>query len=102
MENPVHVCLMNGRDEKYIRTTASYSPIENKNYINCKKRALVDILRSIAHELTHNRQREIEKITPDVPVPNIGKEIESEADTIAGMLIKHYTHTCKMDDIYDL
>jgi len=101
MENPVHIFLRNGRDE-YVQTTASYVPSENSNHINCKKRSLVDILRSIAHELTHNRQREIGKILPDVPVQNISGEIENESDSVAGVLIKHYTHTCGMDNIYDL
>ena len=101
MENPIHVFLRNGRDE-YIRTTASYVPSENTNHINCKGRSLVDICRSIAHELTHNRQREIEKFVIGQDVPNIGGEIENEADSVAGMLIKRYTHDNGHEDIYDL
>ena len=42
-----------GRDE-YIVTTASYVPSENSNHVNAKGRALVDIMRSIGHELTQN------------------------------------------------
>ncbi len=101
MENPIHVFLRNGRDE-YIRTTASYVPSENTNHINCKGRALVDICRSIAHELTHNRQREIEKFVIGQDIPNIGGEIENEADSVAGMLIKRYTHDNGHESIYDL
>ena len=101
MENPVDIFLRNGRDE-YIQSTASYLPKENSNHINVKKRMLVDIMRSIAHELTHNRQREIGKIQSGVPVQNIGGEIEWEADGSAGMLIKYYTHDNGMDQIYDI
>lgn len=101
MENPIHLFLRYGRDE-YIHTTASYVPSENTNHINCKGRALVDICRSIAHELTHNRQREIEKFIIGQDVPNIGGEIENEADSVAGMLIKRYTHDNGHEAIYDL
>jgi len=101
MEEPIHVFLRHGRDE-YIHTTASYVPSENTNHINCKDRSLVDICRSIAHELTHNRQREILKIVPGKPVMNIGGEIENEADAVAGMLIKRYTHDNGHEAIYDL
>ena len=58
MEEPVKVSLRRGRDE-YIATTASYVPNDNENHVRCGGRALVDILRSIAHELVHNRQREV-------------------------------------------
>lgn len=101
MKEPVQVHLRNGRDQ-FIETTASYEPEKNINHINCKKRSLVDICRSIAHELTHNRQREIGIISPEIPTPNIGFRAENESDSLAGMIIKHYTQTCGMNDIYDL
>ena len=101
MENPVSVYLHNGRND-LISTTASFCVSDNTNHINIKKRALVDILRSIAHELTHNRQREIGKIVPDVPVQNINGELENEADSFAGAMIKSYVKLNKAEDIYDI
>lgn len=100
MEHPVTVHFRDGRDE-YIKTTASYVPSENSNHINCKGRSLVDICRSIAHELTHNRQLEIGKFKIGEAVQNIGGEIENEADSVAGMLIKDFTHNNGYDEIYD-
>ncbi len=105
MEKSVHVCLMNGRDENgVISTTASYDIKNNVNYINVKKRALVDILRSIAHELTHNRQREIGKIVPEIPVHNIFSQAEDESNSFSGAIIKCYTspNINGMNDIYDI
>jgi len=101
MKNPVSIFLRNGRDE-YIKSTASYVPSENTNHINVKNRALVDICRSIVHELTHNLQRELGKFNVNDYVLNIGGELENEADSCAGMLIKQYTHDNGMDEIYDL
>lgn len=101
MENPITIHFRNGRDE-YIKTTASYVPSENSNHINYQGRSLVDICRSIAHELTHNRQIEIGKFNLGEKVQNIGGEIENEADSVAGMLIKDFTHNNGYDEIYDL
>jgi predicted nucleotidyltransferase len=98
---PVSVYLRRGRDE-YIVTTASYVPDKNENHIRCGGRALVDILRSIAHELTHNRQREMGKFKPGDTVQNIGGHMEDEANSKAGILIKDFTHNYGYDNIYDL
>jgi len=89
LKAPVKVGLRKGRDE-YIKTTASYLPFENENYVRCEGRALVDILRSIGHELTHNRQREIGIFDPGDNVQNIGGHIEDQANSIAGILIKDF------------
>lgn len=101
IKNPVKVVLRRGRDE-YIKTTASYVPSDDENHIRCGGRALVDICRSIAHELTHNRQREMGMFKPNEPVQNIGGHIESQADTMAGILIKDFTHHQGFDHIYDI
>jgi hypothetical protein len=100
MEEPVHVFLRKGRDE-YIQTTASYVPGDNTNHIRCGGRALVDILRSIAHELVHNRQRELNMFKPGEAVQNIGGHIEDQANSVAGVFIKDFTHNYGFDGIYD-
>ncbi len=101
MEEPVHVCLRKGRDE-YIQTTASYLPGENQNHIRCGGRAIVDILRSIAHELVHNRQREVGIFGEGDKVQNIGGHIEDQANSVAGVFIKDFTHNYGYDNIYDI
>jgi hypothetical protein len=63
---------------------------------------MVDILRSIAHELTHNRQREIKSYEIGEEVPTIGGWIEDEANAKAGILIKDFAMNHGFDEIYDL
>lgn len=101
MEEPVNVSLRKGRDE-YIQTTASYVPGNNTNHVRCGGRALVDILRSIAHELVHNRQREVGIFDVGEAVQNIGGKIEDQANSVAGVFIKDFTHNYGYDNIYDI
>lgn len=97
----VFVALRAGRDQ-YIRSTAAYSPAEDKNYIRCNGRALVDILRSIAHELVHNKQREDGEIDMDNPPADIGGHIEDSANALAGVFIKDFAQNHGHDHIYDM
>jgi hypothetical protein len=48
--------LLNGRGK--LKTTANYNYSDKKKVvkINSKNRAFIDILRSLAHELTHHKQ----------------------------------------------
>lgn len=101
IEEPVTVVVRNGKDE-YITTTASYLPHENENHIKAGGRAIVDICRSIGHELTHNRQRELGIFKPGEQVQNIGGKIEDEANSIAGILIKDFASNYGHEDIYEL
>lgn len=101
IKEPVTVVLKRGRDET-INTTASYLPFENENHIRAGGRALIDILGSIAHELTHNRQRELGKFNPGDAVQNIGGHIEDEANAMMGILKKDFTHNYGYDNIYEL
>ncbi len=91
------ISIQNGRKE--LKTTASYDYTkENKIVkINGKNRALVDVMRSLAHELVHHKQWEDGRLK--VRPPDIGGEIEDEANAKAGQYIKMYA---KIDDsIYE-
>jgi hypothetical protein len=82
-----------------LKTTANYDYTkENKVIKVCSKnRALVDVMRSIAHELVHHKQFEQGRL--NVKPPDIGGEIEDEANAKAGQFIKMFA---KMDKtIYD-
>ena len=68
-------------------TTAGYFP-NKKIIIKASNRHLVDILRSIAHELVHHKQMEDGKLVGDIP--DIGGPIEDEANAVAGQLIKKF------------
>jgi len=82
------IVIQNGRGD--LKTTANYDyRKENKIMkINCKNRLLVDVMRSIAHELVHHKQFEDGRL--DTPPPDIGGEIEDEANAKAGQLIKMF------------
>lgn len=91
------VVLQNGRGK--LKTTANYDySKENKIIrINAKNRALVDVMRSIAHEMVHHKQFEQGRL--EVKPPDIGGEIEDEANAKAGQYIKMFS---RMDEtIYD-
>jgi hypothetical protein len=60
----------------------------DKIWVYVKNRNLVDILRTIAHELTHVRQGELDMIKNGSSYP--GSPIELLADMAAGKLIKIY------------
>ena len=83
-----------------LKTTANYDYTkENKLIKVCmKNRALVDVMRSIAHELVHHKQFEQGRLNGPKP-PDIGGEIEDEANAKAGQFIKMFA---RMDEsIYD-
>jgi Zn-dependent peptidase ImmA (M78 family) len=97
IENMPTISIQNGRKE--LRTTANYDYTkENKIVkINAKNRALVDVMRSLAHELVHHKQWEDGRLK--VRPPDIGGEIEDEANAKAGQYIKMYAK--KDNSIYD-
>lgn len=68
--------------------TGSHIEGGNKVWVYVKNRNLVDILRTVAHELTHVRQGELNMIKPGSSYP--GSPIELLADMMAGKLIKIY------------
>jgi hypothetical protein len=81
-------------------STAGYNPENNDVYVRCGGRALVDSLRSIAHEFGHARQKELGGISEDKEIPNIGGVIEDEANAAAGRLIKMFVRDTDQKWIY--
>ncbi len=63
-------------------------PSQNKIWIYVGNRNLVDVFRTIFHELTHARQYQLGMIGPDDSYP--GSPIEVLADAMAGKYIKIY------------
>jgi hypothetical protein len=83
------IVIQNGR--KDLKTTANYDYTGSEKVIkiNGKNRMLVDVMRSIAHEMVHHRQFEQGKLS--VRPPDIGGEIEDEANAVAGQIIKLFS-----------
>jgi len=61
---------------------------ENSVWVYVNNRNLVDILRTVFHELVHVRQGELDMIKPGSSYP--GSPIEAQADMLAGKFIKIY------------
>lgn len=68
--------------------TGSHVDKTNKIWVYVKNRNLVDILRTVFHELVHVRQGELDMIKPGSSYP--GSPIEAMADKLAGKYIKIY------------
>ncbi len=66
--------------------TGRHTPHDGKIWVYAKNRNLVDILRTVAHELRHLSQGEKGLIKPNSSYP--GSPIEVDADAWAGMIIK--------------
>ena len=66
--------------------TGRHNPETGEVWVYCANRNLVDILRTVFHELTHVRQGELGMIKPGDSYP--GSPIEAEADVMAGKYIK--------------
>jgi Zn-dependent peptidase ImmA (M78 family) len=91
------IVVQNGRKE--LKTTANYDYTKPEKIIkvNAKNRMLVDVMRSVAHELVHHKQYEDGRL--EVKPPDIGGEIEDEANAKAGQFIKMFA---KRDEtLYD-
>jgi len=94
IENEVNIDYT--EDKSKVRTTATYkyedgenSDIENAEVtVYTKKRALQDIMRSVAHELVHHHQNEEGELKGKIQ--NVGGPIEDEANAVAGELLKKY------------
>jgi hypothetical protein len=68
--------------------TGGHVPGEDSIWVYANNRNLVDILRTVFHELVHVRQHEIGMIKPGDSYP--GSPIEAMADMLAGKYIKIY------------
>jgi hypothetical protein len=75
-----------GNDQK---RTGWYNFETNTLWVYTGHRNLIDILRTVAHELAHHKQREEDETKHTAPL----SQVESEADQAAGMLIKIYVRS---------
>lgn len=68
--------------------TGGHMPGSGEIWVYAKNRNLVDMLRTVFHELVHVRQEELGMIKPGSSYP--GSPIEAMADMLAGKYIKIY------------
>lgn len=69
-------------------TLAHYDPTTNQVTVNIRGRHIADILRSVAHELTHSKQHELDQL--DTDSGDTGSAEENESNAKAGVLMRDY------------
>lgn len=72
-----------------LKTTAYYN-LDGLVKVYVKDRAIIDICRSIAHELVHHKQNLEGRLIDAVKDGEDGSPIENEANAIAGVIIRKY------------
>jgi hypothetical protein len=97
--NDIRVFLLK-KDNNLNLTTGGYSPKDKCVYTIAEGRQIADILRTIAHELVHQKQDLQGKIKGNIP--DIGGVIEDTANAIAGRLVKMYVKKYDSKEIYSL
>jgi len=88
IEGDFKVHVVSDRKTHGIVTTAAYLVGENSCYIYSKNRALPDVMRSIAHEMTHMMQDQMGLING--PIRDAGGFHEDQANARAGELLKSF------------
>ena len=68
--------------------TGYYDDNDDIMWVYTGNRNLIDIMRTVAHELVHRKQHEDNRVHGDQSYP--GSPIEQQADAVAGYLMKLY------------
>lgn len=88
------------KGEKQDCTTGVYDPDTDQVNAVAEGRALADVLRTIAHEMTHKKQNDNDEIGDDYT--QIGGFAEDEANVKAGNLVKMYVEEKNAHKIYEI
>ncbi len=88
IEGDFKVYVVGSRKQYNISTTAAYMINQNCCYIYGKNRAVPDIMRSIAHEMTHMMQDQMGLINGSIR--DAGGFHEDQANSKAGELLKRF------------
>lgn len=75
-------------DAREMKSYGRYIPETNEILVVAANRGLADILRTIAHELVHQKQKEEGRLKPDSG--NTGSDEENEANALAGVLMREF------------
>jgi Zn-dependent peptidase ImmA (M78 family) len=86
IESNAHIHFLFEHDPNY-PSAGGYLPSEKKVICAAKNRAMADIMRTLAHELTHHRQNELGMIGPQ---DGDNQKLEDQANTYAGRLVRWF------------
>jgi hypothetical protein len=59
-------------------------------HVLTKDRLLIDVLRTLAHEWTHEYQHQKMGLKDDQPVQDIGGKVENMANALGGIMVKKF------------
>ena len=99
LEDEYKCYLSNDRKRAKIVTSAICDFSRKNIRIYCHQRALADILRSIAHEMFHLRQNELNLVPKKMKQHHLSP-IEWHANVAAGSLLSYFAQKVGRDKIY--
>jgi Zn-dependent peptidase ImmA (M78 family) len=99
LEQNYDVYVVDNREKHSIVTTAICFPEQGKLYVYGKGRSFPDMLRSIAHELTHMMQHE--KGGLEYHELHFSSDQEDEANKFAGELLNAFSAVIGYEKIYE-
>jgi hypothetical protein len=88
IEKPCTIILTKDRDGAGITTSAYYDIVNCKVCVYIKDRAIMDVMRSVAHELVHHHQNERGDLHGRPEEGADGSPLENEANSKAGEIIR--------------
>ena len=74
------------------KTYAFFDPVNLEIHVYVKNRAVMDLVRSVCHEIWHCVQLESGKLDKSGKVQDIGGDIEDEANAKAGEIVKEFSY----------
>lgn len=90
-DKPFSIYIESQRETSPIVTTAAYLPDTKTCHIYAKNRAVVDVCRSIAHEMTHMMQDYTGNLIG--LIKDVGGFHEDQANAKAGEIIKKFAYS---------
>jgi len=86
--------ILDNKWAKHLHSFGRYRNEKRDVTVYMGKRNLADTLRTLAHELVHHRQNELGKL--DMNSGETGSNIENEANSMAGILMRKFGKTHEM------
>jgi len=83
-----------------LKTYAYYDKTSGDMKVYTNGRGLADVLRSVAHEMVHHLQNQRQQL--NVQHPDVGGQVEDEANSVAGQLVKKFGYANPDLMIYSL
>lgn len=73
-----------------LQTLAYYDLFDKRLKVYVKDRAIMDICRSIAHELVHHKQNIEGRLENEIKAGEDGSDFENEANAVAGVIMRKW------------